>query len=57
MALLVPGYLVGVVAAQLVPQFAPSLTYTAGAVASTVFNTVMLDRWIWVIHRVGGKPK
>lgn len=54
--LLVPGYLVGIAAAQVLPQFAPSLTYTAGAIASTMFNTLMLDKWIWVIHRFGGKP-
>ena len=57
LVLLIPGYLVGATIAQfVVPHIAPSLDYTAGAIGSTVFNTLMLDKWIWLIHRFGGKP-
>lgn len=59
--LLIPGYAIGWLGAQALPVFFPFLDwrivspYTAGAIASTAFNTVMWDKWVSLVYRFGGK--
>ena len=61
--LLVPAYLLGYVASRFIPFLFPSLDwnlispYTVGAIASTIFNTVMWDRWVSLVYRFGGQEK
>ena len=61
--LLFPGYAFAWVGAQVVPPLTPFLPwnwinpYTVGAVISTVFNTVMWDRFVKVVYRLGGRPR
>ena len=62
-ALLVPGYIAGWLGAQVAPFLLPFLDwrvispYTAGAIASTVFNTVMWDYWVKLVYRFGGREQ
>lgn len=59
--LLIPGYAVGWIGAQFIPRLFPSLPwleispYTIGAIASTIFNTVMWDRFVRLVYRFGGE--
>lgn len=58
-ALLVPGYCVGYLAAflsaPLFEHFYNISPYLPGAFASTAFNTLMWDRFVALVYRFGGK--
>lgn len=60
--LLIPGYTVGWLWAEIFPVLTPFLPwgainpYTIGAVGSTIFNTIMWDYWVKLVYRFGGKP-